>query len=913
MCRSRQKKASRLNPIEAAADAARRGSRASPLPALALSLVIWGLYISPAIAGSHPEITVIPMGQGLLQRGSADDSYRLPLGANGPLPQALVLVARQPEMVDVNLPLAAGATDEDRKVQVPATVRFQVAGKDLPPWNLHKFPTAFVINQETIRGNPEYATGRLAIHVDLQTDADMVALTVLGMPDFSLASDSLDGPLSAFYEAAEDEEIKSYFQALAQEIGGNKSLARAEYRKLVDSPNRRLARFARRGLRMLSYDLRPYKLSGNFTEHYRWGLFLQQCGVFAPAFKEFEECRLVYPREAESQFRAGELLDRLESNPFKASDYMERCSQGEFDSDPVQWHLLMVILRSRDNMTIDARRVLELKASWVLAQYSIWAATRGKIVPLLSTFEITDESEFDYREYSGGVWGPADDIVSERGWFDGVFSITPRPEGNQAPAVTTIGPDQGPNGAALSAMYGDAQVEDFLRAWFEQFAWAATIGEIGDSFPLPEQVDDCGHPPAPNRAYSMRAALRYHFDQRMFERAKISIAPAASQHIRSWRVEGPFPIADPATAGRPVAGSGEPRHHVLDPLPSGGKEQGVELFSQTDFIHLDRLWPDAGPALARATSWVFFPEDEEVRMWLGQNDGMAVWVNGRCIHQGRYYAAHNYADRPLVDTVASFAPLKSGWNEIQIVVESLPAPHNRGWGFSLRLSDWDGEPIEGLAYLNVPPSSDLARPDAPQQVGRHYEWRAVRRNYRELLPRLTGDDLASITGLKGLSIEGLIAPKGGFFSVQAPNRSPGDTYRPLSEPWHSGQDQDTVLNNVLDWEREACAAVRYEKDGKQRDLLFVKPEALEAYLTLLKEPTGSSALFADLTPGQRLLGYVSVRAEAGGRILFVVDTLLSEGANWPVDEEDLLEPISDHYYANPTHTFPPYSPPQQPQ
>ncbi len=98
----------------------------------------------------------------------------------------------------------------------------------------------------------------------------------------------------------------------------------------------------------------------------------------------------------------------------------------------------------------------------------------------------------------------------------------------------------------------------------------------------------------------------------MHHRVKIADEPVPESAVRLWKIEGPYAVKE-ATPGE-----GKPGHHVLDPIPSGGAS--VNRVSDTDFIDLARLFPKAGWARAVATSWVYSPTDQEVRMWLGQND-----------------------------------------------------------------------------------------------------------------------------------------------------------------------------------------------------------------------------------------------------------------------------------------------------
>jgi hypothetical protein len=853
------------------------------------------VFISRASAGGNPEITAMPIGSAVVQQGTHDVSYKLPTGPGGPLPQALVLIAGQPRPQEK--PTSSPADEarekkEEPKDQVPAVVKFTVAGQQLPDWQLQKDPTAYVINLQTLRKNPEYQAGRVAIKIELDTIAASLGLVVLGMPDPLLLDDSKDGPLGSFAEAATDAEVKAYFGALAQEIAGQKESARAEYEKLRAAKNDRVARFARRGLRMLSYELRTRRLSGNLMEHYRWGLYLQQCGLFAAAYQEFEECRIIQPAHGESQFRAAEMLDHEGGDLISVLHYLERSAEADRNPNATDFYVLLTILKSRGDKTLTLEEIDKVRSDWLYVEKVILAATRANVRIWTSYFEIGSEQDQAYTTYGDGVSGPAENIIQTRGWFDSVISVRPRLSGDKEPPVMTVGGDLGPQGASLSALYHDSAWTDYLKAWNQQAAWAINVGEIGPNPPLVVNAIACGNQPIPYEGYGLRSALRYDVPSAMIRRLNVAEESVPGSYVQLWKIEGPYPVAD-----KPPA-DGLPPHHVMDPIPAGPATKTIELVAGSDFIDLGELFPNAGWARAQATSWVFSPSDQDARMWLGQNDGMAVWLNGRCIHEGRYYSAGKYEDNNLVDTIAASAGFRRGWNELRVVVEAWPAPRDKGWGFSVRFCGKNNKPISGMACVNRRPEADLVPPYAAPKVGAYYSWNKVRGDLYESLPRLTAADLQTITGVKDVGISGAVQGDVGHVVVAAPGRPQSATYRPLAEPWQPAKDRDWVLNNLMDWSREDVAAFRYTRDGKPRDLLVLRPEAVEPYLLLLNEPPAAEATFGKVRPADRILGYVLIPAGFEEFSLLVVDALLADRDKWPIDEEDLMTPISSEYVPN---------------
>ena len=871
--------------------------RLSTITALVLALVVTPtslLYSAPC-----QEISVIPIGTDELQRGAQEATFHLPAGPTGPLLQPVVFIAVQPRLTPTTAPQAGMENPEEQGRQVPCTLKFTAAGRELPPWELQATPTAFVVNVDLIKANPQFAQGQMALTVNADTTAETIQVTLLGMPDLLLLDPPASGPLAGVAASATDAEAKAYLQGLVLEISGDKAAAKDAYQKLQAAKNERVARFARRGLRMLAYQMRRYPLSGNFTEHYRWALFLREGGLYSAAFAEFEECRVIMPARSYAQYAAGEMFDRLGNSAYRVLDYMDRTVETSGIADPNEWSVLVPILLKRGEVTLKYQQVQDIENNWLIVERMIWAATGGHLRLVTSFYEIAGEQQQAYAQLECGYYAPTDDIVEARGWYDGVVSVVPRLPAEAGKPGRTFGGDTGPNGANLSCMFSDATWQDLAAACYEQLSWTAARSGMGRGVPLGEQGVGCGPPLSPHIGYADRAALHYHFTPAMSRRLKQADVPGAGGWVQLWELVGPSPVRDTAV------GQGEAKHHVLDPIAPGGS--AIAYVSNGSFVDLARVFPNAGPAVVQATTWVYSPQQQEVRLWLGANDGLAVWVNGRSALDG-YFPAGKFEDRNLVDTVASWAELKEGWNEIRLVVESLPAPHGQGWGFSLRFCTWDNKPIPGLAVVNGRPAEGPVPSYQPPAAGPYYLWAQVKHDWRQLLPELKAADLETLTGTKGLQVAGSVDKLSGYFALNAPGQPDAATYRNLTKPWQIGTDRDVVVNNVLDWEREACAAYRYQKGGKDRDLLFVKPEVFEAYTIDLGESPTAATLFGGSSPSERLLGYVVIPAAGSatavpGWTLLVIDTLLADTGNarpaaWPQDEEDLLNPVSSQYIPN---------------
>jgi len=138
--------------------------------------------------------------------------------------------------------------------------------------------------------------------------------------------------------------------------------------------------------------------------------------------------------------------------------------------------------------------------------------------------------------------------------------------------------------------------------------------------------------------------------------------------------------------------------------------------------------------------------------------------------------------------------------------------------------------------------------------------------------------LARITGIAGLRCAAtrfhLLMPEG-----TAPLA--GSRYLAAADA------NDRTLNNYLNWDTEAAAALRFTRGGAVRDLLVIRPEYIEEFMHLLRPGTPDS-------PRHNVLGYAFISdsdyattPNRTARAALVVETNL--GA-YPQDELDLLTP-----------------------
>lgn len=882
-------------------------------------VLLWLGSAGTAMGASRKELTWLPCGAKRLPPGKFSIDFNLPRDYAGVIPNPILLLGfyeKDKAITPESQP--TGAPPENH-----AYVKINVGAKRLPDWDVTATASGYVVNLQTIRQNPKFADGKIVIDFEVAMyPPGMVWLYVLGVPDPLLMGDALDGPLALFAEKATDADIKTYFEGLIAQLGTAFEEAGKKFSQVKHSKNERVGMFARRGLRLLKLPKRSKK-QNNFADRYKWGVYLETCGFFfPPALDEFNACLRLDDDSSPSWYRQSEMLEMCGFPMGTIANGCERAGRETRVTDPTVWSVLVTILRERKLETVkDGKPAIEkwnisdtdiarIKDEWINLEGLIFGSSRGTFKLNTAFYQIEDEAKRPFVKDCNTIVGPADGIVEVRGWFDSVVSIRPHAVGEPD---TTVGGDCGPNGAALSDVGADADWQRFFEQFYRQLSWALMVGEYGPGAPRLDDAIGCGVGPIPSVGYGMRSAMRYYMTPLIFRYAKIvpTVRPLSSQtvttqptsstaaedefddeailsYLRYWRVFGPYLVEDQWPA------SGLPsKRHTLDALPTLDAQKGIIVDSAADFIDLKALLKPTGWSLAKAVCWVKSSESQRVQMWIGQNDAVAVWLNGRCVHRGDYASSGKYEDRNLVDTVPSFAMLQKGWNRFEVVTEGWPAPLNKGWGFSIRLTRFNGAPVVGLRVTTSQPSEELATEYVAPETGYYYAWTRCEDAYHDLMPRLTEADLMKLTGLRGLKVIGKVGGADGMVALTIDGRKDGSGYRTPPTAWNGATDRDVTLNNVMDWEREDTLAIHFERDGQPHDLLVLKPEATEAYLTLLKEPKEAKGIFGQLAPGGRVIGYLPVAAEGGSsRTLIVADVLLAEeGQPWPVDEEDMMDPL----------------------
>lgn len=837
---------------------------------------------SSLTAAPRSDMAPMPLGTARLNKGTQQVTYRLPSDVNGPLDQGVLIWGIRPRRPAPPPKNAAEIVNPVNPGRAPCDLTVNINGQDLPKWTLADKMTGFVLHPKLLKDkNAQFDKAVVGMTLTLDGEPDGADFHLTSLPELGLLHGDYSGPLADLPKSCKDEDARKYFEGLALEVSGDYPAALKCYDGLARCKNETIARFARRGRRLMKYQMRPYKISGNFGEHMRWGLFAQQCGFHGIGKIEFDECRILLPDDIGAQIHAAEATEHVGAPFLDVQDYLMRAINGAVTRfrqmhaagddtslfESTEWNLLVVILRNREYMenqggapvkatrSLKAGEITQIKNLLILACRMIQGATEGRIAIVPTTFEIDDASQFPYVNY-GDATGPGASVIEERGWFDGMISVRPRIPEEQGRKAVTIGGELGPKGVGLSDVFEDADIYELTHALYSQLAFAAARNEAGPGLPTGEALLSAGHQPIPNLGYACRAALRYYLTPTMIRQLRTSLLTHRDDFVRFWSIR---------TEGKPAT--------VVE--------------SPTTFVDVARTIQRTGASRAMAECWVFSPKNQDVTMAIGQSRTVGAKVNGRAVREGRLGAPDSPAANGGVDSVLAGATLKTGWNHVELTVES-PAASGR-WGFSLSLRDVRGKPLKGLAFVAQRPSEGVVSPAASPSAGPHYNWGDVYLDYTHQLPMLDAAGLRKLTDVADLTLTGKVEGALGYFSVDTATPQKATAYRASPAAW-AGTDKDETLNNVMDWKREACASFRYMKDGKARDLLFLKPEAIQAYLTLLEESSDAASVFGDTVAAERILGYCLVPAGPIRRPLLVVETLLGDQNGWPVDEEDLLEP-----------------------
>ena len=145
--------------------------------------------------------------------------------------------------------------------------------------------------------------------------------------------------------------------------------------------------------------------------------------------------------------------------------------------------------------------------------------------------------------------------------------------------------------------------------------------------------------------------------------------------ITTWLGTGPYTKGDPfTTAYPPEKDLASVKWKVLS--------RGVG----PQVIDLERAIGRGNNRAAYMLTHIWSPTDQDVRLELGTDDGVKVWVNGKLVHS-------NNAIRPVrVGQDKVKAHLKKGWNRVLVKISQAGGQ----WAFCFRVCRPDGRALDGL-------------------------------------------------------------------------------------------------------------------------------------------------------------------------------------------------------------------------
>ncbi|MBN2446462.1 MAG: hypothetical protein JXO22_07050, partial [Phycisphaerae bacterium] len=606
---------------------------------------------------------------------------------------------------------------------------------------------------------------------------------------------------------------------------------------------------------------------------------------------------------SDTLFRLGETMERCGYTPDLFAPIMQAAGETA-GVTPNVWDICVAILmKERYEEEVDGQKTIKfaemtpeqvekIKREWGWVTQMVYGASGGHFQLNTHFVEVPNDVDVPYATHGGWLRGPTDAFVPVRGTYDGCMSFRPR-----GPSVTG-GADCGPNGSAMVDIGTWCGWEVYLHEWNHSFDWTRNTDEAGDGYPITHHSDGCGHQPIASMGYGHRSSMRYWVTPAMYHRMEAADPDSGVGYVRNWWIGTRHEITETPPE------NDIPSHHVLDYDWRAAGDEHRFLAADSDFIDLNAFYADDSAmkpgtwCVAHARSAICSPERQEVRLWLGHNDGMALWVNDELIHRGDYFAIAKFEDQNWPNMVAVAVVLQEGWNVIDAVVESWPAPRDKGYGFSVRVCDADNQPVSGLKFAAASTALPKVAPIDPlrPKFGRYYTWDDVRDDYYCKLPRIIGDDLRAYFGLPesaSVTVTSDIGPTTGYVAVAATADQPSDTLLPIPAKWNRETDADTRLNNIMDYNREAIAVYPFSREGTDRHLLIMRPEAIDAYLTCLHEDPSAARVYGDRPVRQRMLGYFQTGTnngeQEGVRVWLVAETILPTPL--PFDEEDLLSPL----------------------
>ena len=188
------------------------------------------------------------------------------------------------------------------------------------------------------------------------------------------------------------------------------------------------------------------------------------------------------------------------------------------------------------------------------------------------------------------------------------------------------------------------------------------------------------------------------------------------QGNRIWLLKGPIPSKEKNKAS--------PDPTELYPTP-GRDDWSAPVYFHGDRIDLDRYYNDPTSCVVYAYAEFDAPKTEEAHLWVGSDEGMQVWINGKSVYRFEGARRHRLPNERVP------IPIRKGRNTCLV-----EATQTRGrYDFSLKVcepetdSRYDGNTVFGLKYY-VPKTAasrtkELAAVDERPRSSEWYEEHTV--------------------------------------------------------------------------------------------------------------------------------------------------------------------------------------------
>lgn len=695
----------------------------------------------------------------------------------------------------------------------------------------------------------------------------------------------------------------------------------------------RLARLAYRRTRAKAASANSVKDSADdtFEMHYTIGMYAASVGAWDVALKEFTRAVELEPTHADATYRLAEAMEYNGKPVSQFAPVYERSGVLATGPERNEINVLAAIHAPTvsgmcSRLTLDALNAI--KTDWQNVEKMVLGASRGAY-KLNTDFYVRGSNDPEWVMQAGWIFLPPESHVPIEGTYDYSIGFANYPSSHAG------GPDCGVSGAGGSQIGAFRTWEVFLHEWNHQFDWVCIFPESVPIYPTTHDSDGCGKQPIRSMGCGHRSSMYYYIPREDYLRHEAADPVNSDAAIQLWKILPPVAPEQPPSMqmdalitwltdtqgftaedvnrvtnnwANQIKEQAKPRvvpAYKTYPIPPSaeaalvkkwqmeniietdtpeettfisGKDVSTaakEITQEGDFLDLREVYPAApGKSYALARTFIYSPCTQEVRLWFGVNDRAAAWLNGKKLLTGKYFACAKWDDENRPYMLAHAVQLLPGWNTLAVKTQRAGGD----WGFSVHMTDRDNKTIENTKIARTLPEGEVAQMYTPPAVGPLYSWSEVEDDYRELLPQLSADDIAKITKIDGLTISDTV-----FFVALPEGTEPikGSRYSAAADK------EDREFNNYLNWDYEPAAAIRYTRDGKTRDLLFVRPEYIEEYLALV-EPLGNGTAPEDSLLGYVFIPHASYRSTPNktGRIAFVIDTQLDA---YPIDNEDILE------------------------